>query len=153
MDAHPEIGNNAVIINSLGAKIVDSLFDEWGFVGKFGKPQAISDLAQKCSTLFEHDVMTFVTDQNKVSVIGVVSGGAKPNTKDILEMKAKGVELFITGEPFESVPHKLVESDINYFTGGHYATEVFGIQELGKAFKSHFKNKLTVEFIDIPNPI
>ena len=45
------------------------------------------------------------------------------------------------------------ESEINYFACGHYATEVFGVQELGKVIKSRFKDKLEVEFIDIPNPI
>jgi len=45
------------------------------------------------------------------------------------------------------------ESGINYFCGGHYATEVFGVRELGKIIKAYFKNKLEVEFIDIPNEI
>ncbi len=43
------------------------------------------------------------------------------------------------------------DAGYNYFAAGHYATEVFGVQELGKKLKAHFKNRLAVEFIDIPN--
>ncbi|MFH2061392.1 MAG: Nif3-like dinuclear metal center hexameric protein, partial [Candidatus Beckwithbacteria bacterium] len=83
----------------------------------------------------------------------VVSGGGKPYAEHLAEMEEKGVELFISGESSESIPHKMKESKINYFAGGHYATEVFGVQELGKRIKEHFKEKLKVEFIDIPNEI
>jgi putative NIF3 family GTP cyclohydrolase 1 type 2 len=68
-------------------------------------------------------------------------------------MEEKGVELFITGESSESIPYKMKESEINYFVCGHYATEVFGVQELGKKIKSQFKDKIKVEFLDIKNPI
>ena len=45
------------------------------------------------------------------------------------------------------------ESGIAYFVCGHYATEKFGVQELGKKIESKFKPKVEVEFIDIENPI
>lgn len=153
LDAHPEIGNNSVIIRELGATLEKPLFDEWGFTAKFNSPQNVKDLSQKCAKLFEHDIFAAYSGPEKVTTIGVVSGGAKPYDAEIAEMEEKGVELFITGEPSESVPHRMKESGINYFAGGHYATEVFGVQELGKKLKEHFKNKLDVEFIDIPNPI
>jgi len=153
LDAHPRIGNNATIIKKLGAKIKDTLFEEWGYTATFSTPQDINKLSKKCAELFQHDVFTVLSGPKKVKTIGVVSGGAKPDAVSLAEMEAKGVQLFICGEPSESVPHKMKESNINYFAAGHYATEVFGIQELGKMIKSHFKNKLEVEFIDIPNTI
>jgi len=106
-----------------------------------------------CAQLFEHDVFAVLSGPQKATTIGVVSGGGKPNAEHLTEMEHKGVELFITGETSESIPHKMKESQINYFACGHYATEVFGVQELGKTIKAHFKNKLEVEFIDIPNQI
>ena len=72
---------------------------------------------------------------------------------EIAEMETKGVQLYISGETSEWLIHQMKESEINYFCGGHYATEVFGVQELGKVIKKHFGDKLEVEFIDIPNPI
>ena len=69
------------------------------------------------------------------------------------ELEAKGVQLYISGETSEWVVHQMKESEINYFCGGHYATEVFGVKELGKKIKEKFNNNLEVEFIDIPNQI
>lgn len=153
LDAHPEIGNNSVIIRELGATRGEPLFDEWGFVARFRTLQSVKELSKKCAKLFEHDIFAVYSGPEKITTIGVVSGAAKPTPAELTEMEKKGVELFITGEPSESIPHKMKESEINYFAGGHYATEVFGVQELGRKLKEHFKNKLDVEFIDIPNPI
>jgi dinuclear metal center YbgI/SA1388 family protein len=153
LDAHKEIGNNAVIVRELGAKIKDTLFEEWGFVAEFSTPQNIDDLSKKCAELFEHDIFAVLSGPKKIKTIGVVSGGAKPYAEHLAEMEEKGVELFVSGETSESVPHKMKESGINYFAGGHYATEVFGVQNLGKKIKENFKDKLEVEFIDIPNEI
>lgn len=153
LDAHPTIGNNAVIIRKLGAKIDQSLMEEWGYTAKFSTLQSVEKLSQRCSKLFEHDVFSVFSGSKKIKTIGVVSGAGKPNAEHLAEMEDKGVELFITGEPSESIPHKMKESGINYFACGHYATEVFGVQELGKIIKSHFKTRLEVEFIDIPNLI
>jgi len=153
LDAHPEIGNNATIIKKLGATIKEPLFEEWGYVAEFPTPEDINELSKKCAKLFEHDIFAVYSGPKKITTIGVVSGGAKPAAASLAEMEAKGVELFICGEPSEYVPHAMKESGINYFAGGHYATEVFGVQELGKKIKERFKDKLEVEFIDIPNSI
>jgi dinuclear metal center YbgI/SA1388 family protein len=153
LDAHPKIGNNAVIIRELGAKIKDTLFGEFGLVAEFSSPQAVAKLSEKCAKLFEHDILAVLSGPKQVKTIGVVSGGAKPYAEHLAEMEEKGVELFITGEPSESVPHMMKETQINYFSGGHYATEVFGVQELGRIIKENYQNSLEVEFLDIPNSI
>lgn len=153
LDAHPKLGNNATIIRKLGARLGDPLFEEWGYTGVFGKPQDIEELRKRCEELFGHEVFSVLSGPEKVRTIGVVSGAGKPEAKHLGEMEEQGVELFITGEPSESVPHKMKESGINYFACGHYATEVFGVQELGKKIKDNFKDKVKIQFLDIPNPI
>lgn len=153
LDAHPEIGNNASIIKKLGAKIGEPFFDDWGFLAGFDKVQDIKKLAQKCAEIFEHDVFAVYSGPKKIKKIAVVSGSGKPYTKHLNQMEEKAVELFISGETAESIPNKMKEMGINYFACGHYATETFGIQEFGKKLKNHFKDKVEVEFIDIPNPI
>lgn len=153
LDAHPELGNNAVIIRELGARRKEPLFDEWGYTAEFDRPQAVEALSKKCAQLFSHDVFAVYAGPKQVKTIGVVSGAGKPDAQVLAELEAKGVELFISGEPSEGVPHKMKESGINYFACGHYATEVFGVQELGKKIKERFQNDIEVEFLDIPNPI
>ncbi len=151
LDAHPKIGNNATIIRLLGAKIKEPLFDEWGYTAEFSEPKKVSDLQQQCAELFHHDILAVLGGPKQIKTVGVVSGRGVPATAEIAEMEAKGVELFISGETSEWTVNQMKESGINYFSCGHYATEVFGIQELGKVIKAYFKDRLEVEFIDIPN--
>jgi len=153
LDSHPEIGNNAVIARELGAKIKEPLFDDWGYTAELSQPQPIEQMKASCEKLFNHKVFTVETGPKFIKTIGVVSGRGVPDMGKIAEMETKGVELFISGETSEWTINQMKESDINYFCGGHYATEVFGIQELGKVIKTHFRDKLAVEFIDIPNEI
>lgn len=153
LDAHPKIGNNAQIIKLLGAKIGQTFAEEWGFTAVFDKPQDVHELAHRCKDIFNHEVFAVEGEKEKVRKIGVVSGAYKPTPEDFVEMEKKKVELLITGETAEYLPHQMMESGINYFVCGHYATEVFGIKELGKKISSHFGNKVDVKFIEIENPI
>jgi dinuclear metal center YbgI/SA1388 family protein len=153
LDSHPKIGNNAMIIKLLGAKIKEPLFEEWGYTAKFDQAQRVEELKNKCEKLFKHKVFTVLAGPKQVKTIGVVSGRGTPEAAEIAEMESKGVELYISGETSEWIVHQMKESGINYFCGGHYATEVFGVQELGKKIKEKFKDQVGVEFIDIPNEI
>ena len=153
LDAHPKIGNNATIIKELGAKIKEPLYEDWGYTGIFDSPQPVDKLAKDCAELFHHDVFSVLAGPKNVKIIGVASGRGTPEAAEIAELENKGVELYISGETSEWNVHQMKESGINYFCGGHYATEVFGVQELGKVIKANFQDKLEVEFIDIPNEI
>src|SRR3989344_5714363 len=153
LDAQPEFGNNVTIIKKLGANVEEPLDDEWGYTATFDKPQDIHELGHKCRDLFDHEIFVVEGNKDKVKKIGVVSGGAKPYAETLAELEAKGVELFISGETSESSPHKMKESGIAYFVCGHYATEKFGVQELGKRIESKFKEKVEVKFIEVENPI
>lgn len=153
LDAHPEIGNNAIIIQKLGAEIDQPFMEEWGYTAVFKKPQKLGELKKNCRRLFRHNVFSIESGPESVTKIAVVSGGGKPAVVDALEMQEKNVELFITGEAAESVPHTMKELGINFFACGHYATEVFGVRELGRKIEEKFGKKIEIEFIDIPNPI
>lgn len=154
LDAQSEFGNNAVIIDLLEAKRLDvPYFGGWGWVAEFDKPQDVKKLAGKLSEFLSHDVFAVYGGKEQVKRIGVCSGGAKPRGADLFEIVEKGIELHITGEIAEGGPSLTKDIGFNYFAGGHYATEVFGVQELGKKIKEHFKEKLEVEFIDVPNII
>lgn len=154
LDIHPELGNNATIIKLIGAKRLDIPYHEgWGWVGEFTESQDVEELAEKCSKLFEHDVFAVYGGPRKVKRIGVCSGGAKPVGETLFEILEKNIDLHIAGEIVEGGDALAMESGFNYFACGHYATEVFGVQELGKAIKSQFKDKLEVEFIDIPSTL
>jgi dinuclear metal center YbgI/SA1388 family protein len=152
LDVHPEVGNNSTIIKLLGAKKLDiTYFDGWGWVGEFSKPLAAQEIADKLAAITSHDVFAVYGGPDNIKRIGVCSGGAKPARETLHEIYDKNIELHIAGEIGESGVNIAKDAGFNYFSAGHYATEVFGVQELGKKIKEHFKSKLEVEFIDIPN--
>lgn len=154
LDAHPTLGNNATLIKLLGAKRLEiPYFEGWGWVAEFTRPIDVKEIAVKLAAITSHDVFAVYGGPAKVKRIGVCSGGAKPMGLDLHEIHDQGIELHITGEIGEGGPAIVKDSGFNYFSAGHYATEVFGVQELGKKLKSHYKDKLEVEFIDIPNPL
>jgi len=155
LDAHPQIGNNAAIIKALGATRLEIpyLMQGWGWVAEFPKPQKVEKLAEVCAGIFDNDIFAVYAGPKEVKRIGVCSGGAKPVGEMLHEIHEKGIELHITGEIAESGPALAKECGFNYFACGHYATEVFGVQELGKKLKAHYRDQLEVEFIDIPNPL
>lgn len=153
LDAHPILGNNAQIIQRLGGKIVDTLFEDWGFVTVLKAPKTLKKLKQDCESLFDHEVLAVGDLDREVQRLGIVSGAAKPYSHHIKEMHDKKVELFITGESSESIPYKMKDEDIAYFAGGHYATEVFGVKALGEALQQEFGVEVEVKFVDVPNSI
>jgi len=154
LDAQPEFGNNATIIKELGANITtESYYDDWGFVAEFDDPISATDLANKLSALTSHDTFTVYGGPKMVKSIGVCTGGAKPYDRSLFEIIDKKINAHISGEIIESSIAQAEGIGYNYYSCGHYATEVFGVQELGKRLKSYFGDKLEVEFIDIPNPL
>ena len=61
------------------------------------------------------------------------------------------LDAFITGEVSEWVMNVAREESIHYLACGHHATERLGVRALGEHLARHFG--LTVEFIDVPNPV
>ena len=152
LDAQPDFGNNATIIKELGAKMTgETYFDQWGYIAEFDEPILATELADKLASLTSHDIFTVYGGPEKVKRIGVCSGGAKPYDRELWEIIDMHIDAHIAGEIIEASVGQAQGVGYNYFACGHYATEVFGVQELGKKIKAHFKNKLEVEFIDIPN--
>lgn len=154
LDAQPDFGNNATIIKLLGAKNTgEAYFEKWGYVGEFAEPMPVQALADLVAEVMHHDVYAVLGGPTTIKRIGVCSGGSRPVGETLFEAIEKKIDLHLSGEIVEGLDHVAKESGFNYFSCGHYATEVFGVQELGKKLKSHYKDKLEVEFIDVPNTL
>ena len=154
LDTQREFGNNATIIKELGATITtESYFDDWGIVAEFDQPVGATVLATRLAEITAHDVFTVYGGPKNVKRIGVCTGGAKPYDRSLFEIIDKKIDAHISGEIIEPGIAQAEGVGYNYYAAGHYATEVFGVQELGKRLKSFFGDKLEVEFIDIPNPL
>lgn len=153
LDSHPVIGNNAVIARELGAKLVEPYYGGWGWVADLAKEKSVEEISNKLAEITSHDVFAIYGPSKMAKRLGIVSGFGITKSEERWEAVEKKVDVHITGEVTEWTVHIFKEMGITYLAAGHYATEVFGVQELGKKIKEEFKDRIEVEFIDIPNPI
>jgi dinuclear metal center YbgI/SA1388 family protein len=147
LDAHPEIGNNAIVARELGIQQPER-FLEWGFGGRLGEPLSLEELATRLKEVTGRVPLTFDGGAKRIERVAIVTGGG---AKLIREASAEGYDAFVTGEPAEPTLNLARELGVHFLAGGHYATETFGIKALAEALASKFS--LDWEFIDVPNPV
>lgn len=153
LDAHREIGNNALVAQRLGLELEDRPFAEFkgrpiGVVARSSDPITASNLVARVAEATGRDPLVFDAGPEWVSTVGIVTGGG---SRAIGEAAALGLDAFITGEPSEHVMGDAREAGIHFLAAGHYATETFGVRRLGELVAERFGTEH--EFIDVPNPI
>ena len=152
LDAHPEVGNNALICEGLGLERSEAFAEAKGapigWVGTAPEPISLAELADRSTALFGSAPLVFDSGPAEIRRVGIVSGGGSSMIDDAI---ALGLDAFITGEPTEHVMADAREGGIHFIAGGHYASETFGIKRLGELLAEHFG--VSARFIEIPNPI
>ena len=152
LDAHPEVGNNALICELLGLERSERLAElkgrSIGFVGRSAEGVPFDELRRRCAEAFGQEPFVWDAGPETVHSVGVVSGGAQGTFHEAI---AHGVDAFLTGETAEHVMAEAREAGVHYIAGGHYATETFGIRRLGDLVSDRFG--VEHRFVDIPNPI
>jgi dinuclear metal center YbgI/SA1388 family protein len=147
LDAHPEVGNNALLARELGVDPTDR-FAEIGFGGPLVEPASVDDFTARIRAALGTEPLVFAYGPERIERAAVVTGGAGRHLADAAR---EGYDLFLTGEPEEPSLHTAQELGIHFMAGGHYATEQIGIQALTKKLAEQFG--LEWEFIDLPNPV
>jgi dinuclear metal center YbgI/SA1388 family protein len=147
LDAHPEVGNNAMLAHELGIE-VEEAFREIGFGGRFAEPPTIDELTTRIRELLDREPVVFPYGPERVRRIAIVSGGAAAS---VAEAAAAGYDAFLTGEADEPTMMSARELGIHFVAGGHYATETLGVQALAARLAERFG--LDWEFVDLPNPV
>jgi dinuclear metal center YbgI/SA1388 family protein len=153
LDAHPQLGNNALIAEGLGAH------EPAGFAWHAGRPIGVlatfpgegidsAELLDRVSELTRRTPLAFMAGHRQVRSLAIVSGAG---TGYLGEAIAAGADAFITGEPTERAMGQARENAIHYIAAGHYATETFGVRALGAHIAAQFD--LEHVFVDVPNPI
>ena len=152
LDAHPEVGNNALICAALGLARAEPFGEHGGravgFVGRSAEGIPFAELHSRCAAVFRQEPFVWDTGPELVHSVGIVSGGA---ASDFGEAIALGLDAFLTGEPAEHVMADARESGTHFIAAGHYATETLGVRRLGELLAERFG--LEHHFIDAPNPI
>lgn len=152
LDAHPEIGNNALICAELGLDRAEPFGSaagrSIGWVGRAEEPLARGELIERCRRAFGRDPLVFADGPELVRAVGVVSGGGAGS---LAEAAARGLDAMISGEPSEPAMAEAREAGVTFIAGGHYATETFGIRRLGELVAQHFE--VEHRFVEVPNPV
>lgn len=149
LDAHPEVGNNAVLARMLGLRDVEP-FGEYhgvkiGFKGRLDPAVSLDEAILRVLPAGDAPRSLLPFGPKMVSRVAVVSGGA---AFEALQAISEGVELYITGEPSHSIYHEAMEAGINFVAAGHYATEVHGV----KAVAERAARELGVQTVFIEYP-
>lgn len=153
LDAHRQLGNNALIAKSLGADRQTSFArhegEPIGVLASFaGDGVPVADLQARIQRLTARDPLVFDAGPPNVRTLAIVSGGGCSYLQEAIEA---GADAFLTGEPTERVMTQAQEGSIHFIAAGHYATETFGVRALGE----HLAGRFGVEhvFVDVPNPV
>ena len=152
LDAHPEVGNNALLCELLGLERAEPFGQHRGsavgFVGRAPAGVAFEELRTRVERATGREPFVWDTGPATVHSVGIVTGGA---ASSFAEAVALGLDAFVTGEPAEHVMAEAREGGVHFVAAGHYATETFGVRRLGELVAERFG--VEHRFIDVPNPI
>jgi len=146
LDAHPDIGNNALAAKALGIEGFEE-FDGIGIQGKI--PSCTSNqFIENVKKLYGREPFVYNYGPSKVEHIAICSGGAEKSISLAIE---HGLDAFVTGEVSLSIMHLAKENNIHFLSVGHHVSERLGIRALGDHLSDVFD--VDVSYIDVYNPI
>jgi dinuclear metal center YbgI/SA1388 family protein len=152
LDAHPEVGNNALVCAALGLERAERFGEHKGasigFVGRSSEGVPIGELRERCAAAFEQEPFVWECGPELVRSVGIVTGAG---ASSLGEAAARGLDAFLTGEPAEHVMADARESGVHFIAAGHDASERVGIRRLGELVAERFG--VEHSFVEIGNPI
>lgn len=152
MDAQPQIGNNAGILQELGLQKIGGFLPEGphfiGFTGEFANKMPYSDFIALVESRIGKVNFHFNFGQNFVKSVAVCSGGAAGS---IAEARFTDVDVFLSGEAKEDTFVFCQDENFNFVAAGHYNTEVFGPKLLAQYLGT--QSGLPTQFLEDFNPV
>lgn len=149
LDAHPEVGNNAMIARRLALQ-AEGTFGEQslGVHGRLAAPVTLADFAALVEAELGRAPLVLGDPQRTVQRVAWCTGAAQGYFEEAARL---GVDAYLTGEASEQTYHLAQESGVAFVAAGHHATERYGVQALGEHVSARFG--LQHRYIDIPNPL
>ncbi|HET8950439.1 MAG TPA: Nif3-like dinuclear metal center hexameric protein [Solirubrobacteraceae bacterium] len=147
LDAHPELGNNALLADALRVD-VESAFGDVGQGGTLHDAVGIDDFATRVREAVGREPLVFAHGPARVQRVAICSGGAGG---ELIRAAHEGYDLFLTGEPEEPSLQTARELGIHFVAAGHDATERLGVQALAQRLAERFQ--LEWEFLPVENPV
>ena len=152
LDAHPLLGNNALLAHALGAGELAPFAlhhgQPIGFVASFPDGLPAQELFARVRTITAREPLVFDAGPPHVRRLAIVSGGGADYTSDAA---AAGADALLTGELAERSMALAREARVHLIAAGPHATETFGVKRLGEHLAERFD--LRHIFLDVPNPV
>ncbi len=150
LDAHLSVGNNAVMAEVLGLREVEPFGlvkgVPIGVAGTFPAPQQIDGVIRKLFGERFEPLAVLPFGRKEIRTVGLISGGAPLEVDQAIE---QGLDLYITGDANHVAYHRCREAGINAIFGGHYATEIWGVQRMSERLAT--ETMLDTTFLDVPS--
>lgn len=145
LDAHPEVGNNAMMAGALSLEDRQP-FAGVGLMGQLPYEQSLQEFAERVQRMTgEICLVHGGAGGAGVHRLGIVSGSG---AEFIREAARLGLDTLLTGEPEHKHFHDAFEEGINVVYAGHYETEVFGVRALAARLEEQFG--LPWQFLHLP---
>lgn len=153
LDAHADVGNNALLANALGAThrapFAMHRGQPIGCVATLpGDGHTPDELFARAAAVTERQPLVFDYGPPRIQRVAIVSGAGADYLQDAA---AAGAHALLTGEVSERSMATARECGLHLIAAGHYATETFGVKALGDHLAERFG--LRHLFLDVPNPV
>ncbi len=151
LDAHPTCGNNACMAKALGLRQIKP-FGSYhgrtiGLRGVLPSPLSLAQFADRLQRITRQPVKVLDFGRPKVRTVALVVGGGAGCAEEAANL---GMDAYLSGEFNLAGYNTARDLNLNVLLGGHYATESFGVQALGKQLTRRFG--VRAEFIDLAVP-
>jgi dinuclear metal center YbgI/SA1388 family protein len=149
LDAHSEVGNNAVLAQMLALEVTD-----WwcapkgtpiGVLGTMTQEMSLIELVRLVEDQLNSQARVLAHGSKSVRKVAIISGFGADN---VAEAKLLGADTFLTGETSHANYWAAADHGLNVVYAGHYATETVGVKALGRHLADKFG--LDVNFFDFP---
>jgi dinuclear metal center YbgI/SA1388 family protein len=147
LDAHPSLGNNALLARAVGVS-PDERFIDVGFGGRLEQPCSIEELTGRVERALERPPLVFASGPPTIERMAICSGAAAGYLRQAAD---EGYDCYLTGEPSEPAMAIAAERGIHFVAAGHYATEIAGVRALAAHLGDRFA--LDWEFLELRNPV
>ena len=149
LDAHHQIGNNALLARQLGLKPGRWFLEHEGEAIGCIAPSRMrrAELRRKLTALYPR-VVAIESGSTAPRAVAFCSGSGHHAVR---ELEPAGVDTLVTGELREEWFNYAQEHRLNLYACGHYATETHGVKALAAELAKEFR--LPWDFIATGNPL
>lgn len=148
LDAHPELGNCALLARALELDVQGRFGEYEGSpIGFWGTPVEWepSALKRRLESAVDGPVRVLEGGPASLAKVAVLTGGGGSFIEEAARL---GMDALVTGEGSHHTFVDAHEMGIHVFYGGHYATETFGV----KALAAHVAERFDLEWTFLDHP-